>query len=92
MEEKSKMDIMLEQIAAIRESGETNMLDVLGVQNIAFERHFNVLALFLLSEENKKTYWDLIRYGKIPSDWELIKYNKISSIEELDELEAEKNS
>ena len=50
-----------EQIFAIRETGITNMFDVLMVQRLAFERDFCELVIFL--EEHTKEYVHFIMYG-----------------------------
>jgi len=51
------------QILAIRDSGESNMFDLLRVQRIARERGFDALVLYL--EENKNEYCRFILTGQI---------------------------
>ena len=51
-----------EHILAIRETGQCNMLDVKGIQKLAFEREFFELVLFL--EDSSKEYLSFILYGK----------------------------
>ena len=46
----------------IRNTGITNMFDVISVQRIAFEMDFYELADFI--ETDRKTYIDFIIYGK----------------------------
>ena len=55
-------DTIIKQIMAIRDSGETNMLDVLKVQRLANERGFFELVIFI--EEYRKEYVSFILYGK----------------------------
>lgn len=56
-------EIVKEQILAIRDSGVINMLDIYGVQRIAYERDFYELVLFI--EENKQSYWNFIMTGSV---------------------------
>ena len=51
-----------EQILAIRDTGLTNMFDVIAVQRIANDMGFYELVLFL--EENRKEYTHFILTGK----------------------------
>lgn len=51
-----------EQILAIRETGLCNMLDIKGIQKLAFERDYFELVLFL--EDSSKEYLRFILYGK----------------------------
>ncbi len=51
-----------EQILAIRDSGETNMLDTKTVQYLAFHRGYYELVTYL--EENSKEYWHFIMTGE----------------------------
>lgn len=51
-----------EQILAIRDTGLTNMFDILMVQRLAFERDFYELVLYL--EEHPKEYVHFILYGE----------------------------
>lgn len=51
-----------EQILAIRDSGETNMLDIRAVQYIANREKFHELVIYL--EEHKKEYIRFIFTGK----------------------------
>ena len=51
-----------EQILAIRDSGETNMLDIRTVQRIAYERDFYELVLFI--EDEPKSYVHFIMTGE----------------------------
>ena len=51
-----------EQIMAIRDSGETNMLDVKTVQYLAYQRDYYELVTYL--EEYSKEYWHFIMTGE----------------------------
>ena len=51
-----------EQIMAIRDSGETNMLDVKTVQYIAYREEFYELVVYL--EEHRKEYVNFILTGE----------------------------
>lgn len=51
-----------EQILAIRDTGETNMLDSTRVQRMAYDRGFYELVLFLA--EHKKEYAHFILTGE----------------------------
>lgn len=55
-------DKIKEQILVIRNTGITNMFDVISVQRIAFEMEFYELVDFL--ETNRKAYVNFIIYGK----------------------------
>ena len=55
-------DKIKEQILVIRNTGITNMFDIIAVQRIAFEMGFYELVDFL--ETDRKTYVDFIIYGK----------------------------
>ena len=55
-------DKIKEQVLIIRETGLTNMFDVIAVQIIAFEMDFYELVDFL--ETDRKAYIDFIIYGK----------------------------
>ena len=55
MEQKVK-----EQIIAIRDTGLTNMFDVITVQRLAYERNYFELVTFI--EEHKNEYRDDARY------------------------------
>ena len=55
-------DKIKEQILTIRETGLTNMFDVIAVQRIAYEMDFYELVDFL--ETDRKAYVDFIIYGK----------------------------
>lgn len=55
-------DNVKEQILAIRDTGLTNMFDVIAVQRIAYEINFYELVDFL--ETDRKAYVDFILYGK----------------------------
>lgn len=54
-------DKIREQILAIRDSGVTNMIDVIRVQREANDRGFYELVVFL--EENRSDYVRFIMYG-----------------------------
>ena len=56
MDEKVK-----EQILAIRDTGLTNMFDVTAVQQLAYERDFYELVLYL--EDYRKEYVNFILHG-----------------------------
>ena len=51
-----------EQITAIRDSGETNMLDTRTVQWIANRENYFELVIYL--EENSREYWNFIMTGE----------------------------
>ena len=51
-----------EQILAIRDSGETNMLDTRTVQWIANRENYFELVIYL--EENSREYWNFIMTGE----------------------------
>lgn len=53
-----------EQIMAIRDSGETNMLDTRTVQWIANRENYFELVIYL--EENIREYWNFIMTGEAP--------------------------
>ena len=55
-------DKIKEQILVIRNTGTTNMFDVIAVQKIAFEMYFYELVDFI--EPDRKAYVDFIIYGK----------------------------
>ena len=55
-------DKIKEQILVIRNTGTTNMFDVIAVQKIAFEMDFYELVDFI--ETDRKAYVDFIIYGK----------------------------
>ena len=55
-----------EQIMAIRDSGETNMLDVRSVQWIANRNQFYDLVVYL--EDNREEYWHFIMTGEAPME------------------------
>lgn len=57
MEQKVK-----EQIIAIRDTGLTNMFDVITVQRLAYERNYFELVTFI--EEHKNEYVNFILTGK----------------------------
>jgi len=51
-----------EQILAIRDTGLTNMFDILVVQRLAYEREFYDLVLYL--EDHRKEYVKFIMTGE----------------------------
>lgn len=55
-----------EQILAIRNSGETNMLDTRMVQWIANREDFYELVAYI--EENRREYWNFIMTGEAPME------------------------
>jgi hypothetical protein len=55
-------DTIFEQLMEIRDSGETNMLDLNGVQRLAYERDFFELVNFI--EDEPKAYWNFIMTGE----------------------------
>ena len=55
-------DKVIEQIMAIRETGETNMFDIPRVQRLAYEKGYFELVLFL--KEHKKEYARFILTGE----------------------------
>lgn len=52
-----------DQLMAIRDSGETNMLDVPMVQRLAFDHEYYELVSFI--EEHKESYVTFIMRGKV---------------------------
>lgn len=52
------------QIMAIRDSGETNMLDTRTVQWIANREGYYELVIYL--EDNSREYWNFIMTGEAP--------------------------
>ena len=52
-----------DQLMAVRDSGETNMLDVPMVQRLAFDRNYYELVSFI--EEHKKSYLTFIMKGEV---------------------------
>ena len=52
-----------DQLMAVRETGETNMLDVPMVQRLAFDRNYYELVSFI--EEHKKSYVTFIMKGEV---------------------------
>ncbi len=59
MTEKIKADVL-----KVRDTGETNMFDIYGVQRIAYELELFDLVLYLEEEENWKEYTRFILTGK----------------------------
>jgi len=57
-------ETILSQIQSIRDSGVINMLDVNGVQRIAFDSDFYELVCYI--EENRQRYFHFIMYGEEP--------------------------
>ena len=55
-----------EQIMAIRDSGETNMLDTRTVQWIANREGYYELVIYL--EDKKRDYWNFIMTGEAPME------------------------
>ena len=55
-----------EQIMAIRDSGETNMLDTRTVQWIANREGYYELVVYL--EDNRREYWNFIMTGEAPME------------------------
>lgn len=55
-------EVVREQIMAIRDSGETNMLDARAVQRIANRERFYELVVYL--EEHRREYANFILTGK----------------------------
>ncbi len=55
-----------EQIMAIRDSGETNMLDTRTVQWIANREGYYELVIYL--EDKKREYWNFIMTGEAPME------------------------
>ncbi len=55
-----------EQILAVRDSGETNMLDTRGVQWIANREGYYELVIYI--EENSREYWNFIMTGEAPME------------------------
>ena len=57
-------DTILSQILSIRDSGAINMLDVNGVQRIAFENEYFELVCYI--EDDRQRYFHFIMYGEEP--------------------------
>lgn len=55
---------IFDQIMAIRDSGETNMLDTRTVQWIANHEGFYELVIYI--EDNSREYWNFIMTGEAP--------------------------
>ena len=55
-----------EQIMAIRDSGETNMLDTRTVQWIANREGYYELVIYI--EDKKREYWNFIMTGEAPME------------------------
>ena len=55
-----------EQILAIRDSGETNMLDTRTVQWLANREGYYELVIYL--EDNRREYWNFIMTGEAPME------------------------
>ena len=62
MAEQKMTDKIREQIMAIRDSGETNMLDTRTVQWIANREGYYELVIFL--EDHRDLYWHFIMTGE----------------------------
>ena len=58
MSKEEKRKIILDQIAKIRDSGKTNMLDINGVINEANQHSFYELIVFI--EDHQKEYLELL--------------------------------
>ena len=58
---KNNREVLKEQILAIRDSGETNMLDRCAVKRLAHERNFFELVCFI--EDQPKKYCSFIMGG-----------------------------
>lgn len=56
--------LVYDSILSIRDSGVTNMLDVNGVQRIAYNEGFYELVIYI--EEDKKRYFHFILTGDLP--------------------------
>ena len=55
-------DRVYSQLIDIRNSGETNMIDYLAVQQIAFDREYFELVMYI--EDHKKEYVHFVIYGR----------------------------
>lgn len=55
-------ETILSQICTIRDSGITNMFDVVAVEREAFKRDFLDLVLYI--EEDRVRYFNFILYGR----------------------------
>ena len=55
-------DIVLSQILSVRASGLVNMLDVYGVQRLAYELEYHELVCYI--EEDAARYFHFILYGQ----------------------------
>ena len=55
-------DKVYDQLIDIRNSGETNMIDYLAVQQIAFDREYFELVMYI--EDHKKEYAHFVIYGR----------------------------
>lgn len=57
---------VLSQMKKVRDSGETNMMDVVGVQRVAKQKGLNTLVTFLGSDPAKSH----MKYAKVLSEFE----------------------
>ena len=57
-------ETVFDQIMSIRDSGMTNMLDMIAVQRIAFDEGLFDLVLYI--EEDKPRYFHFILSGELP--------------------------
>jgi len=58
-------DELKQQILQVRDTGKTNMFDILAVQRIANDLELFELVCFLEEKQNRAAYSDYILYGKI---------------------------
>ena len=57
-------DTLKEQIITVRDTGKTNMFDILQVQSIAYELDLFELVDFLEDRKNHAAYTNFILHGK----------------------------
>ena len=56
-------DNLKKEILQVRDTGQTNMFDVIGVSRIAFDLDFFDLVIFLQDEKNYPVYMEFILHG-----------------------------
>ena len=59
-------DTIIQEILAVRDTGETNMFDYQAVQRIAYDMDLFELVNYLENPKNRHVYYDFILHGKRP--------------------------
>ena len=57
-------DKIFEQVLKVRETGLTNMFDLLGVQRAAFDMSLYDLVCYLGDKDNHREYFNVILFGR----------------------------